>query len=128
MAYQGPLAQCCDMTAIKVLAGAGVLQGSAGRRSICKIALVTVGRIEFLVCCWTEGFNFTDCWPEATLCTLLDGLFRRAAPSMAASCVRVHQKSRGESANKIQVTVFCNGILEVTSHHFGHFLFIQAGH
>lgn len=35
----------------------GSPQGSSRRRSSSKITPVAVGRIEFLACCWTEGFS-----------------------------------------------------------------------
>lgn len=77
-----------------------------------------------------EGFSFSqavglkihfilNCWLEASL-----EFLPRGSHNMAVGFIRASERAR-ERVNRMEVTVFCNLITEVTSHHFCHSLVIR---
>lgn len=81
-----------------------------------------VGRIRFLVVCWTGGLGSSLAvgWrPSEVPCYV--GLYR-AAYNMTASSTRVSKLER----RKRKVPVFCDLILELTSYYLCHILFVRS--
>lgn len=136
-----------------VSVGMVCLIGSSGSRSLTScnqgvsrtavISRCDWGRIRFQAHshgCWQDsvpcrlldwGPQFPSrCWLEATLRFLSCGALHRAAHEMAACFIRVIKQEEPErekeSANNIEVAVFYNLNLEVTSHHFCYSLFVRS--
>ena len=91
---------------------------------ICLQNHMVVGRIQFLVSGMTEGFNSVDFWPGETLSSLPHGSHH------ASQCSQLLHWSQqeGRSVGKTYMTVLCNIVTDVTSHHHCHILLLESNH
>lgn len=81
-----------------------------------------VGRIQFLVSGMTEGFSSVDCWPGETLSSLPHGSHHA---SQYGHLLHWSQQE-GKSVGKTYMTVLCNIVTDVTSHHHCHILLLDS--
>lgn len=87
----------------------GGIHFQAHSHGCCRIQLLT----KLLLC---KPHFFVSCWPEAALSSLPHGPLHRATYNMELASLG--QAREIESVRAKQKSVFCNLILEVTSHNF----------
>lgn len=111
-AYLGSLFHSLSQTAIVVSAGAHISsEGLIGEEPTCVLTYIVVGRIEFLKAFWTEVLKSL----LAVGCSCLESILSSLSwglSNMASGFI----KARRESANKTQVTNFCELIMGIISH------------
>lgn len=102
--------------------GLGSSEISTQAGSTFKLTDMVVAKIQFLVGCWTEGFSFLPVvGQELPSIPCHVGL-----SNMAAYFIEVSKQRSKESASKMEVTVFCNLILQTRSHHFCLIVYVSA--
>ena len=66
--------------------------------------LLSVGRIQFLAGCWTEGVQFFEgCWPEAALSSSPHGPIHRAMQNLMTFPIRASKQKESEREREMEV-------------------------